>query len=397
MIVDCDSHIIPRDSVDYIPKDFQGVKPILFFDEKGLYRGFDFSGRPADQAQTTPLVLKEARDTGWSYEGMTDTEARVQYLESMGIDWQILLPQFTNVNWSYLIDPPLAKAMAHSYNLSILKIMREYPGKFMGAALVALQDVAGSIEELRWARDNGFQSVVLDYTYPVKEHPYGETLGEHRELWPFFEKVAELDLPIFLHATQIGHRALNFIRFQRIGLDFFAPNDAQMNLVSLITSGLLDDFPGLKVIQAEVGTEFIKPLVEALDKHHNTPPGVNYSEEGLPVPRRRKLSFGTRRLVPLDEAEEKNRQPPSHYFRNNFYFTIETEEEALADAIDFLGAGRFLFATDYPHNDPGGRMKFRDVEILRENERISEPDKEKLRWENARSLFKMAPSTSRTA
>jgi len=71
MIIDCDSHIIPRDSVDYIPEEFQSVKPVLFFDEKGFYRGSDFSGRPAEPGDTTPLVLKEARDTGSKYDGMT--------------------------------------------------------------------------------------------------------------------------------------------------------------------------------------------------------------------------------------------------------------------------------------------------------------------------------------
>jgi 2,3-dihydroxybenzoate decarboxylase len=390
MIIDCDSHIIPRDSVDYIGEDFRNVKPILFFDEKGYYLGSDFSGRPPDHSGATPLVLKEARDTGSKYDGMTDVEARLKYMENGGIDLQVLLPQFNNVNWTYLIDPPLAKAIARSHNLSILEIMRAYPNKFMAAALVALQDVKGSIEELQWAYDNGFQSVVLDYTYPVPEHPYGETLGEHRELWPFFEQVAELDLPIYLHATQHGHRILNLVRFQRIGLDFFAPHDAHMNLVSLITSGLLDELPTLKIIQAEIGTQFIKPLVQGLDQHYHNPPAVSYSEEGLPVPRKRKLSFGTRKLVPPEEAEEKNKLPPSHYFKNNFYFTIETEEPALADAVEFLGAGRFLFATDYPHDDPGGRMKFRDVEVMRVNQKLSETEKDLIRSENARALFKLS-------
>ena len=72
-----------------------------------------------------------------------------------------------------------------------------------------------------------------------------------------------------------------------------------------------------------------------------------------------------RALHPAHIFLEKNRKPASHYFKNNFYFTIETEEPELPEAIEFLGAERFLFATDYPHDDPGGRMKFQDVELLR--------------------------------
>ncbi len=87
---------------------------------------------------------------------------------------------------------------------------------------------------------------------------------------------------------------------------------------------------------------------------------------------------------------EKNCQPASYYFKNNFYFTIETEEPELPEAIEFLGAERFLFATDYPHDDPGGRMKFRDVELLDNNREISAPDKDLLRYKNAERLLATA-------
>jgi hypothetical protein len=40
-----------------------------------------------------------------------------------------------------------------------------------------------------------------------------------------------------------------------------------------------------------------------------------------------------------------------------------------------LGAGHFLFATDYPHDDPGESMKFKDAQLLRANIRISEQDR----------------------
>jgi predicted TIM-barrel fold metal-dependent hydrolase len=98
------------------------------------------------------------------------------------------------------------------------------------------------------------------------------------------------------------------------------------------------------------------------------------------------LSAG-KRLTTLEEFEVKNKQPVSHYFRKNIYFTIETEEPELPDSIELLGASQFLFATDYPHDDPGGRMKWKDVELLAANLRISEADKELLRSGNALALL----------
>jgi predicted TIM-barrel fold metal-dependent hydrolase len=48
---------------------------------------------------------------------------------------------------------------------------------------------------------------------------------------------------------------------------------------------------------------------------------------------------------------------------------------------------RFLFATDYPHDDPGGRMKFRDVELLDKRADIGAADKELIRNGNALRLL----------
>jgi predicted TIM-barrel fold metal-dependent hydrolase len=78
---------------------------------------------------------------------------------------------------------------------------------------------------------------------------------------------------------------------------------------------------------------------------------------------------------------------PSDYLRKNVFFTIETEEAELAEAVSFLGAGRFLFATDYPHDDPGGLMKWQDAELFAGNESIAESDKDLIRSENAKRLF----------
>jgi len=284
--------------------------------------------------------------------------------------------------------------MARSHNLALLQLMQEYPERMLGAALIPLQHLDGAIDELEWSRKNHFSAVVLDKVFPVKEHPYGEPLGSRRELWPFFKRAEDLSMPIYLHNVQHGHRLSNLPVFQRDGLYIFAPQEGQVSLVSLLTSGLLDQFPGLQFIFTEAGTSFIKLLVQRLDRILESPP-VDYDDQEDFMPRRQSVKVDerlrrARALTPAAIFLEKNRRPASYYFKNNFYFTIETEEPELAEAVRFLGAERFLFATDYPHDDPGGRMKFEDVRLLRENPDISEIDKEKIRWQNAKRLFRLA-------
>jgi predicted TIM-barrel fold metal-dependent hydrolase len=389
LIIDCDTHLMPRDAFNGVGGALETLKPTLKFDEQELYFDVDFPGYPSEVTGTSPLP---APGSGAMFRSLWDPIARMKdYDGRLGIDRQIVLPQFSGW-WSYLIEPELACRMARSHNESLLRLMTEYSGKILGVALVPLQDLAGAIGEMEWAKDRGFCSVVLDKVYPVKEHPFGEPLGSHRELWPFFQRAEELSMPIYLHNVQHGHRMSNLPIFQRDGLYIFAPQEGQMSLVSLITSGLLDDYPRLQFIFTEAGTSFIKPLVQWLDKVLDSPP-VDYDDQEDPLNTRgplTKVGERLRRARAINSAQvflEKNRQPASYYFKNNFSFTIETEEPELSEAIAFLGAERFLFATDYPHDDPGGRMKFEDVRLLRDHKQIAEDAKELIRYKNAQRLF----------
>ena len=387
MIIDCDTHLMPADAFDAVGEHLAALKPTLKFDDQALYADVDFPGY-RDVPGTSPLP---APGSGAMFRSLWNIEDRMgDYDRRLGIEQHVVLPQFSGW-WSYLIEPELACAMARSHNQALLGLMREFPGRILGSALIPLQDVAASILEMEWAKENGFCSVVLDKVFPVADHPYSEPLGSRRELWPFFRRAEELSMPIYLHNVQHGHRMSNLPVFQRDGLYVFAPQEGQMSLVSLFTSGLLDAYPKLQFIFTEAGTSFIKPLVEWLDRILERPP-VDYDDQEAPLSNRTLTKVGerlrrARAIQPAQIFLEKNQKPASHYFKNNFYFTIETEEPELPEAVEFLGAERFLFATDYPHDDPGGKMKFEDVRLLGENPKISDDAKELIRWQNARRLF----------
>jgi predicted TIM-barrel fold metal-dependent hydrolase len=390
MIIDCDTHLMPRDAFDGVHGSFMASKPKLKFNEQGLYVDVDFPGY-RDVPGTSPLL---APGSGAMFKSLWNIEDRMRdYDYKLGIEQHVILPQFSGW-WSYLIKAQLARAMARSHNEALLRLMKDFPGRILAAGLIPLQDVAAAIREMEWAKENGFCSVVLDKVFPVSDHPYSEPLGSRREIWPFFKRAEELSMPIYLHNVQHGHRISNLPVFQRDGLYIFAPQEGQMSLVSLFTSGLLDEFPRLQFIFTEAGTAFIKPLVQWLDRvlERTT---VDYDDQEEPLSNRVLTKVGerlrrARALYPAQIFLEKNQKPASHYFKNNFYFTIETEEPELAEAIEFLGPERFLFATDYPHDDPGGRMKFEDVRLLQENPRISQDAKELIRWKNAQRLFQLS-------
>ena len=239
---------------------------------------------------------------------------------------------------------------------------------------------------MEWALSEGFRAVILDKVFPVHEHCYSEPYGNHRELWPFFARAEALNMPVFLHNIQHGHRMTNLMNYQFNGLDVMAPQEGQMSLVSLFTSGLLDDFPGLRFVFTEAGVSFVKPLVAHLDAVFHDEVVDYESEDAAPRFNYRKLTGG-KRIVSEADYKPKNKSAPSHYFKTNLFFTIETEESELAEAVQLFGPTQFLFATDYPHDDPGGRMKYRDVDLFRANAAITDADKELIWHRNAERLL----------
>jgi predicted TIM-barrel fold metal-dependent hydrolase len=383
MIIDCDTHYLPPDAYDYLGPEWDARRPRFVWDDKGILTAVEFPGAPPVVPGATPL---EPPGTGARYRGMYYMDERLRDYEKLGIEQQFLFPQLTSTVFSYLVEPRLANAMAHSWNLSILKQIKEHPRELIGGAMVALQDVEGAIREMEWAKENGFRAVILDKVFPVREHCFSDPYGTHRELWPFFARAEALGMPLFLHNIQHGHRITNLLNYQLNGLDVLAPQEGQMSLVSLITSGLLDDFPKLNFVFTEAGVSFIKPLVERLDAAHGDSLVDYESEDAAARFNYRKLTGG-RRIVSEADYKAKNSKPPSHYFRTNLYFTIETEEPELGEAVEMFGASQFLFATDYPHDDPGGRMKFRDVELLQKRSDIGAREKDLIWSGNALRLL----------
>jgi hypothetical protein len=112
MIIDCDTHVIPPDAFDYLGEEFAALRPVFHFDDKGHYWHCDFPGRPEEVPGTTPLP--GIRGAGTDFDGMCDMEARLEDFAKLGVDMQVIGPQFT-AWWSYLIEPELATAMARSH------------------------------------------------------------------------------------------------------------------------------------------------------------------------------------------------------------------------------------------------------------------------------------------
>lgn len=348
MIVDADSHYLDPDVFKYIKQENKHKVPSFIVDQGNRLIEVKFDSDP------NPLSCNTLPP--WSdndHAGLSNLDSRIEDFKKLSIDFQILNPQELAMRFSYMVEKNLAIDMAQSYNRKLLEICSEHPDKFAGPGMLALQDVDWSLSEIDWCKKVGINSVIVDSSWPNsndrKAYPLVFT--------PRFDEICAAceknNMLLSLHHAQHKLPSKQSIpQFTAYDSQNGSPGYARTSLVGLIISGILDKYPDLKVLINEGGMNY--PL----------------------------------RIYQLLKTNEPNRDI-DRYFQNNFHFTIETEQtEKLLEGINKFGAGRFLFATDYPHNDDGGSNKFNDYKDFK-NLPISEIDFDLIGFENAVKLFKL--------
>ncbi|RVH84103.1 amidohydrolase family protein [Sinorhizobium medicae] len=155
---------------------------------------------------------------------------------------------------------------------------------------------------------------------------------------PVFERMAEHDLPIWLHPVRSGE----FADYRTETLSKFAgfftfgwPYETSIAMTHLIFSGLFDRFPGIKIIAHHLGA-----MVPAFEGRI----GVGFDDFT------RYTSDGE-----LKAALERLAYHPADYYRM-FYADTATFGSAAGTrmGVAYFGADRCVFASDAPFGRPGG-------------------------------------------
>jgi len=345
MIIDADSHYIPFDVYKYVPEEFKSLLPTYTKDNKDLLKVIiDQDPNPVTE---NPLPA----DFHNKHAGFYNIDSRLEDFDKMKIDFQIINPQEHAMRFGYSVDKELGCWMAYSYNRVALDLFNKYSNKFHGPILLALQDIDWCLSEIEWGVKNGFTSVLLDTAWANDVNPFGDLLIQIPRIEEIFAKCHKLDLLISCHHQmhQISYRHNSNIKKYQLS-DLF-PSHQLMLTVSLITSGTLDKFPNLRILISEGGMQFIKAACQYATNHIG--------------------------------------KDCTKYFKKNFWFTIETEQSiALLSCINTFGSDRFLFATDYPHDDPGGQMKFEDANLIKKLG-LDEEALNNICFKNAINIFKL--------
>ncbi len=279
---------------------------------------------------------------------------RLEEMDASGIEIAVLSLVTEGVQSE--TDPARAVTQAARANDLVAEAIAQYPGRFEGLATVALQRVDSAVAELERAiRALGLKGVCVNgYT---NNGDGGEYYDDPKFL-PFWECLAELGVPLYLHPRYPlpSQRGIYEGRPELLGSTWGFGVETATHALRLITSGLFDKVPGATVILGHLG----ETLPFTLHRMQGRMKALRGSELAKPV---------------------------TSYLHENFYVATSGNfhTPTLLGALLELGAGRILFAVDYPFEEMGDAAGWFDTVP------IAEADRARIGRENARALLSISP------
>ena len=289
--------------------------------------------------------------------GGGDPAQRLPDMDVEQIQATVLFPS-AGLHLTTIPDAPLATALCRAYHNWLARYCAAAPDRLFGAAIANLFDVDLAIGELeRAVGELGFRGVVM-----APEPVLGRRVDDPT-YFPFYAAAERLGAPILFHqATGVRLPTAGVDRFDNYFLTHTISHPFEQMLASatLLTSEheVLDRFPGLPFVFLESGCGWLPYWLERLDEHY----------EKLPS------------LVPW--LKEK----PSARFRRHCYVSFDPDDALLPQAVEWAGADRVLFASDYPHWDGIWPNAARTV---RERRDVSDAVKRQILVENCARLYRL--------
>ena len=271
-----------------------------------------------------------------------DLEDRVAAMDEMGVGVHCLSLTQPMLYWA---SPDLSERLAVAYNDACAEVHEAYPERFLGLAILPMQEPELALKELERAKSlPGIRGVYMATRVLDKE------LSDP-SLFPVYEAIEDSGLTIFLHPIKVVDPS----RLKQYYLTNFIGNPTESAIAAshLIFGEVLDRFPQLTFCLPHAGGTF--PWLIGRITH----------------------GWGVR-----DECKHL-KNPPVEYLRRFYYDTITHAAPALEYLIDLVGPDRVVLGSDFCFD-----MSYeRPVEIVTGHAGLSEDDQALILGGNAKRLL----------
>ena len=264
-LVSADSHVVePMEMwANYIDPAYRARAPRLITEGDADYIQFEGLPRfPAGLIATAGQDPELRSATGGLDQGVTggwDPVARLADMDTDGVEIEVLYPTVSFGLWK-APDIDYQYACMRAYNRWIVDYIGEAPDRLVGLGLASLSDIDAAVAEVQNFRAMGLRGVCIAANPRSGEH-YGLPKFD-----PFWAVVQDLGLPVHLHVLT-GSSEEGDLMGPR---DFVAsyvmfPRHIQQTIADLITEGVLERFPGMNVVSAEIDIGWIGTYLSRMD------------------------------------------------------------------------------------------------------------------------------------
>ena len=356
-VIDADAHV--EESVQtwqYLDPEFYPRRPLPVTlppdTQWGPWNAVWLIDQKVRQSAATPTSMELARKKAISVasQELTDVSARLRDLDLFGIEKQVIYPSA----WLACLaeDVELEAALARSYNRFMAAQCNQSGGRLRYAAVLPVRRPEAAIEEIRNVRRMGGAVGIfvrgMEWDMPIN----------HPSFFPIYEEIERQDLVVAVHIG-FGSPTINrmFEGLPRLPdeLPFIPPRGRllvsalliQYAFHGIVAAGLLEDFPRLRWVFLEAGSEWLSSAVKTAER-------------------------STRRRV------------RKHFDQGRIFASCEPDED-LPYLVKQLGEDWLVVASDLPHADDFRHD--RPEEAFRRRGDLSGPLMEKILRRNATRLY----------
>jgi len=317
------------------------------FYDKCLIEAFEKRSEPPFYRSDT-TIFAQTRDIQIPFGRLLEIllevgEKRISLMDRLGISTAVL----SSSPGAEELDAQESVRTCRGINDTLYALTKEYPGRYLGSAILPVMDVPAACDELeRCVKELGFISWQTHSNY-------GDSAPDDEVYLPLFKKAAELGVYVFIHPHLPRDERIKNLGFTVSGPVLGYTIDTAVTLVKMIVNGVFDIVPETKVVLGHLG-------------------------EGLPF----LLDRMDNRIKMLPNPLAKNEHGFKHYFRNNIWVATSgnMSKAAFDCTVSMLGIDRVVFGSDYPYEQLDEMVSF--VADLP----IEEADREKVCFKNAEAL-----------
>lgn len=302
-----------------------------------------------------------------------DNEMRNSQMEADGIVGEVIFPNTVPPFFPSFVlfaGPPPPEHYQHrlagirAHNRWLLDFCNEFPERRAGIGQIFLNDVDDAIEDARWIRDHGLRGGVLlpnippdaKWVRPLYDPAYD----------PLWAVLQDLEIPVNVHggtgAPDYGNYPFAMLLYiNEVG--FYS----QRPLVHLILGGVFERFPRLKLVITETGCSWVPPLLHRLDRSIDQIRKTGQTGE---------IRYG---------ENEKLKHLASEYFAQNVWMGVSQPGPDDASVRHQLGADRFMWGSDYPHDE--GTYPYTREHLRQVFPGVAPSEMQRILAENAATLY----------